>query len=156
MPYNPKSLANLGKQKTKAGRKNFSLSIESFEWLSLQPNQSKAIDNLIKREIMSTVNQITVHEIGFNSQIELIKKVWTLIDPTWESNPRNHEFPVIDKTTVAEGLNSPYEFGEKMREAIGCDYAAINCVNLRGYYALGAGASDDRGTCKVVVYLPRS
>lgn len=154
MPFNPKSLDNLGKQKTKAGRKNFSLSLESFEWLSLQPNQSQSIDNLIKREIMNTINQVAVHVVEFNSQVELIKKIWTLIDPTWESNPGGDGSAVSDKTTVAEGLSSPYEFGDKMREAIDCDYAAINCVNLHGYYALGSGANDERGVCKVAIYKP--
>jgi hypothetical protein len=50
----PRSLANLGKPKTKAGRFNFTLSAQSVEWLSRQPNKSAAIDQLIEEKIMST------------------------------------------------------------------------------------------------------
>jgi hypothetical protein len=46
----PRSLANLGKPKTKAGRFNFSLSPASAEWLSRQPNKSAAIDQLIAEQ----------------------------------------------------------------------------------------------------------
>lgn len=51
MPYNPKSRENLGKPKTKAGRFNFTLSEQSAEWLSRQPNKSAAIDWLIGEQI---------------------------------------------------------------------------------------------------------
>lgn len=44
----PRSLANLGKPKTKAGRFNFTLSAQSVKWLSRQPNKSAAIDKLIE------------------------------------------------------------------------------------------------------------
>jgi hypothetical protein len=46
----PRSLANLGKPKTKAGRFNFTLSAQSVEWLSRQPNKSAAIDCLIQTQ----------------------------------------------------------------------------------------------------------
>lgn len=47
---NPRSLANLGKPKTKAGRFNFTLSAQSVEWLNRQPNKSAAIDQLIAKQ----------------------------------------------------------------------------------------------------------
>lgn len=50
----PRSLANLGKPKTKAGRFNFTLTAQSAEWLSRQPNKSAAIDQLIEDKIMAT------------------------------------------------------------------------------------------------------
>jgi hypothetical protein len=52
MPYNPKSLANLGKPRTKARRKNFTLTTKSIEWLDQQKNQSNSIDSLIEEQIM--------------------------------------------------------------------------------------------------------
>ena len=52
MPFNPKSLKNLGKPRTKAGRKNFLLSQEAIDWLVNQPNQSAAIEELIKQKIV--------------------------------------------------------------------------------------------------------
>lgn len=45
---NPRSLANLGKPKTKAGRFNFTLSAQSVDWLNRQSNKSAAIDSLIQ------------------------------------------------------------------------------------------------------------
>lgn len=50
----PRSLANLGKPRTKAGRFNFTLSAQSVKWLSRQPNKSAAIDQLIEDKIMAT------------------------------------------------------------------------------------------------------
>ena len=52
MPVNPKSLENLGKPRTKAGRKNFTLTQQTIDWLTSQPNASQAIDNLVKQQIM--------------------------------------------------------------------------------------------------------
>ena len=52
MAFNPKSLENLGKPKTKAGRKNFSLNQASHDWLASQKNQSQTVENLIKEQIM--------------------------------------------------------------------------------------------------------
>lgn len=56
---NPRSLANLGKPKTKAGRFNFTLTEASGQWLSRQPNKSAAIDQLIqnqnRKEIMASL-----------------------------------------------------------------------------------------------------
>ena len=49
---NPRSRANLGKPKTKAGRFNFTLSKESVDWLSQQSNKSDSIDKLIKEKSM--------------------------------------------------------------------------------------------------------
>jgi len=46
----PRSIANLGKPKTKAGRFNFTLSEQSAQWLSRQPNKSAAIDKLIAEQ----------------------------------------------------------------------------------------------------------
>jgi predicted dienelactone hydrolase len=46
----PRSLANLGKPKTKAGRFNFTLTEASTEWLSRQSNKSAAIDQLIAEQ----------------------------------------------------------------------------------------------------------
>lgn len=47
----PRSLANLGKPRTKAQRCNFTLTAQSVEWLSKQPNKSAAIDKLIEEKI---------------------------------------------------------------------------------------------------------
>jgi len=46
----PRCLANLGKPQTKAGRFNFTLTAQSAEWLSRQPNKSAAIDQLIAEQ----------------------------------------------------------------------------------------------------------
>lgn len=51
MPYNQKSKANLGKPKTKAQRKNFSLSQMSIDYLSQFDNQTGEIERLIAKEI---------------------------------------------------------------------------------------------------------
>jgi hypothetical protein len=48
---NPRSLANLGKPKTKAGRFNFTLTEQSVKWLNRQANKSAAIDKLIQQKI---------------------------------------------------------------------------------------------------------
>ena len=52
MPFNRKSLDNLGKPKTKAGRKNFTLTEGTIRWLAAQSNASSAIDRLVGKQIM--------------------------------------------------------------------------------------------------------
>lgn len=67
----PRSLANLGKPKTKAGRFNFTLTAQSVEWLSRQPNKSAAIDTLIHEAIMKnamTANQAYEIFVGCSIQ----------------------------------------------------------------------------------------
>lgn len=69
---NPRSLANLGKPKTKAGRFNFTLSQQSADWLSRQPNKSAAIDELIAKQIWrERMNALPVGITG-NSPHEVI------------------------------------------------------------------------------------
>ena len=50
--HHPASRANLGKQKTKAGRKCFSLTKQSLDWLAAQKNASQAVDEMIEKKIM--------------------------------------------------------------------------------------------------------
>ena len=59
----PRSLANLGKPRTKAGRFNFTLSAQSAEWLSRQPNKSAAIDQLIEDKIMQELSPNQAYEM---------------------------------------------------------------------------------------------
>lgn len=59
MPFNPKSLENLGKPRTKAGRKNFLLSQKAIDWLANQSNQSAAIEALISQQIMREKTKMT-------------------------------------------------------------------------------------------------
>jgi len=66
----PRSLANLGKPKTKAGRFNFTLSAQSVEWLSRQPNKSAAIDQLIEDKIMATLSPNQAYEMFVGCSIK--------------------------------------------------------------------------------------
>lgn len=50
MPYNPESKKNLGKPRTKAGRRNFTLKQETIDWLSAR-NASDAIDGLVSEQM---------------------------------------------------------------------------------------------------------
>lgn len=51
MPYNKKSLLNLGKRRTKAKRKQFLFTQKAIDWIEQHKNQTEAIEALILRAI---------------------------------------------------------------------------------------------------------
>lgn len=63
---NPRSLQNLGKPKTKAGKRLLSLTQESLDWLASQKNASAAVDQLIleQRRKKAMAIATVVNELG--------------------------------------------------------------------------------------------
>jgi hypothetical protein len=104
MPYNPQSLVNLGKPKTKAWVKNFRLSQEAIDYLSHFPNQTRIIECLIMNAASTYSTELYASdefgdfalivspeqykqniqsciESGFSEDFNPEPQVWDLIDP---------------------------------------------------------------------------
>lgn len=156
MPYNPKSAQNLGKPKTKGGSKIFRLSPEALEILRNHKNQTQFIEDLI----MATVTESNIVVISHNGTLKsACAAVWSLLG--W-----NGTEPVSEEEIVAEGLESPYVFGRRLRDAAGDQSAPIyrwNGQNHSGcYYCIGlpegeswwgVGDRDDR-QLKIALWSP--
>ena len=113
----PRSLANLGKPKTKAGRFNFTLTAQSAEWLSRQPNKSAAIDPLIEAKIMAakilTPNQAYEIFVGVVSPAEFLAPFGGNVDAAIEQLMAESWWEADD-----DGTPAPDNLPELIREYV--------------------------------------
>ena len=113
----PRSLANLGKPRTKAGRFNFTLSAQSVEWLSRQPNKSAAIDKLIEDKIMAakilTPNQAYEIFVGVVSPAEFVAPFGGNVDAAIEQLMAESWWEADD-----DGTPAPDNLAELIRQHV--------------------------------------
>ena len=113
----PRSLANLGKPKTKAGRFNFTLTAQSVEWLSRQPNKSAAIDKLIEDKIMTTQslspNQAYEIFVGVVSPAEFVAPFGCNVDAAIEQLMAESWWEADD-----DGTPAPDNLAELIRQYV--------------------------------------
>jgi len=133
MPYNPKSLKNLGKPKVKAGERKFRLTQAALDYLEKQKNATQKIEELIMQAIES--EQILVTECS-GTLSQAIEKAWELIGYSFDADMD------LKVEVIAAMAPSFYELGQRLREAVGDENAPV--YQLMGiYFCVGKPETDE-------------